>query len=392
MSRLVVLVLCAMAVVACGGRREDPDPGPKVVAPPGLRPVRSLGPSEGTLKLLAPPQYVPAAARRGFGCDVQVTPADSADDVVRMLSSGNYDGALGNADATVRLISTGTIAPVNTALIPNYEDVYEGLKQRPFNSVGGQMFALPVGRATRLLLWRRDAIPGTIASLGSILDRPQAASYGEQITVPDDPASIAETARWVGRQRKELNITDPYELDRRQFRAVLFVLRAQHPYVSEYWHDPGAVREAFRTRRASIGIASQQVAGELHDRPGDGGPIEIIKPREGATGISPAWMIASKAKHPNCMYRFMDRALDPAVNAQTAVNSSIAPASSKACDVLAERGNERHCELYHATEDGYYARILYRTTPSSDCGDERGRVCMDWETWVQAWNRVVRGP
>jgi putative spermidine/putrescine transport system substrate-binding protein len=391
MRRVVLLVLCAMVIVGCGARREDPDPGPKVAPPPGLRPVRELGPSEGSLKLLAPAEYVPASALRGYGCDVHVTPAGSADDVVRELSSGRYDGALGNGDATIRLIGSGAIAPVNTALIPNYEDVYEGLKLRPFNSVGGEMFALPVGRATRLLVWRRAAIPGTIASLGAILDRPQAAAYGAHITVPDDPASIAEAARWVGRQRKDLDITDPYELDRHQFTAVLGALRSQHPYVTEYWRDPGAVREAFRTGRASIGIATQQVAGELHDRPGDGGPIELVKPREGATGISPAWMVAAKARHPNCMYRFLDRALAPAANAQTAVDASIAPANSKACDVLSERGNDRHCALYHADDDAYYARTLYRTTPVSDCGDARGRVCMDYETWVRAWDRVVRG-
>jgi putative spermidine/putrescine transport system substrate-binding protein len=391
MARVLVVMVLALLVGACGGRREERDPGPKVVAPPGLRPVREIGPSEGTLKLLAPPEYVPNAARTGYGCDVEVTPASGADDVVRMLSTGRYDGALGNGDATVRLIAAGTIAPVNTALIPNYEDVYEGLKERPFNSVGGQMFALPVGRATRLMLWRRVTIPGTIASLGALLDRPQAASLGEQITVPDDPAAIAEAARWIGRQRHELNITDPYELDRRQFRAVISVLRGQHPYVAEYWRDPGAVREAFRSGRASVGIASQQVAGELRDRPGEGGPIEITKPREGATGISPAWMVAAKAEHPNCLYRFLDRALNPGIDARVAIDASIAPANSKSCDVLEQRGYLRHCDLFHATEDDYYARTLYRTTPSSDCGDARGRVCMDWETWVQAWDRVVRG-
>jgi putative spermidine/putrescine transport system substrate-binding protein len=389
--KLLGLIVVAVVVTGCGARREDPDPGPKVTPPPGVRAAAELGPSEGTLNLLAPPGYVPAAAKRGYGCDVNVTSAGTADEVVRQFSTGRFDGALGNGDATLRLIAAGAIAPVNTALVPNYADVYDGLKQRPFNSVGGQMFAVPVGRATRLLVWRRNAIPGTIASLGAILDQPQVAALGAQLVVPDDPASIAETARWVGRQDKELDITDPYELDRRQFNAVLDILRHQHPYVAEYWRDPGVVREAFRSNRASLGIASQQIVAELLDRPGDGGPIEATRPREGATGISPAWMIAAKARHPNCMYRFLDRALDPDVNATVAVDTAIAPANKNSCDALSQRGNDRFCDLYHADDDGYYAKTLYRTTPSADCGDARGRVCMDWDDWVRGWKKVVNG-
>jgi putative spermidine/putrescine transport system substrate-binding protein len=387
----VLAVVAAALLVGCGSSRAkpDPDPGPKVKAPHGLTPASRLGAPEGKLALLAPDGYVPAAATRVPGCDVTVTSVSTSDQVVRKLSTGRYDGALGNGDAFVRLAAAGAIAPVNTKLVPNYEDVYDGLKLQPFNSIAGQAFAVPVGRAARLMVWRRNAIPGTLTSLGALLDPPQVASLGEQAVVPDDPASIAEAALWVARQRKDLAITDPYELDRHQFRAVLRILRLQHPYVSEYWHDPGAVRDAFRAGRASIGMAPQSIVGALERGPGDLGPIGSIRPREGSTGISPAWMVSAKAAHPNCMYRFLDRALDPAVNAQTALDAAVAPANSKACDVLEQRGNESFCDLYHADDDGYYAKVLFRTYPERDCGDARGRVCMGWPTWVRAWKRVM---
>ncbi len=384
---LAIVAVLSVLVAACGSDKSVP--GPEVTAPAGVEPARALGAPERRLDLLAPAGYADdetfAAAT---GCDVRVTRTAGSDDVVRKLSTGRYDGALGTGDATIRLVAAGRIAPVNTALVPNYADVYDGLKERSFNSVGGQQFAVPVGRAVNLLLWRRDGIPGTLGSLGAVLDQAQTASYGGELVVPDDPASIGEAALWVARQREDLKITDPYELDRRQFAAVVAVLRLQRPYVTEYWRSPGAVREAFRAREAVVGLAPQKTVGELQARP-DAGPIDAIRPREGSTGVSPAWMIAARAKHPNCMYRWLNRVLDPAVNARMAQRVAIAPANRRSCDVLAAAGDEEHCQLYHADDDGYYQNVLFRTTPSRDCGDARGRVCMGWDAWVKAWASIT---
>ena len=381
---LSLLVVVAVLVGACGG--EPDDPGPRVTPPPGVTPAAELGPLEGRLRLLAPAGYASASATGALRCDVQVDTAEDTDELVRRFAAGGYDGVLGNGDVTVRLISAGEIAPVNTGLIPNYENVYDGLKERPFNSVGGQMFALPVGRAANVLVWRRNKIPGTLASLGAILDPPQVGALGQQITVPDDPASIAEAALWVARQRKDLDITDPYELDRRQFAAVMQILRLQEPYVSGYWTEPGQVVGAFRSGRAAAGMAGQAAVAELQEQPGPGGPVAATRPREGSTGESPAWMVAARARHPNCMYAWMDRALEPAVQAQLAQAVSIAPANALACEEIPE-----HCERFSADDEGFYKRVLFRTTPSADCGDERGRVCQDWEDWVRAWRELRSG-
>lgn len=382
---LAIVAALSVLVAACG---SEPVPGPEVTAPPGVRPARSLGAPERRLDLLAPPGYAEDAAfAAATGCDVRVTPVSGSDEVVRRLSTGRYDGALGTGDATVRLTAAGRIAPVNTDLVPNYADVYDGLKRRAFNSVGGQMFAVPVGRAANLLLWRRDEIPGTLSSLGSVLDQAQTASYGGDIVVPDDPASIGEAALWVALEREDLEITDPYELDRRQFDAVVGVLRLQRPYVSDYWRRPGTVRRAFHTDEAVVGLAPQTIVDELQARP-RGGPIDAILPREGSTGTAPAWMIAARARHPNCMYRWLNRVLDPAIDARVAKRVAIAPANRRSCDVLAAGGDEQHCRRFHADDDGYYQNVLFRTTPSRDCGDARGRVCMDWDAWVKAWASI----
>lgn len=392
MRRVLLVVAVLALLVGCGGSAADPEPGPKVTPPAGLEPAVEVGPAEGRLDLLAPAGYVPQQARQIPGCDVRVTIADDSDEVVRRFSGGRFDGALGTSDAMVRLLSEGAIAPINTELIANYEDIQDGLKDRPFNAVGGQAFALPVGRAAQLMVWRRNAVVGSLTGLGALLDPPQVAALAEQLVVPDDPNVIAVAALWVARQRPDLEITDPYELDRRQFRAVLRILRLQQPHVAEYWTDGQAVRSAFLDRRASVGLADQATVGELTELSETLGPIGSTRPREGSLGVSPGWMLAADAEHPNCMYRFMNRALEPAVNARVALDADIAPAAEGACDVIeAQQGDGSYCDLRRADDEGFYKKVLFRTYPSSDCGDDRGRVCQDWDDFVRAWARIKAG-
>ena len=42
------------------------------------------------------------------------------------MRTGQYDGVSASGDATLRLIAGGDVAPVNTDLVPNYADVFDG--------------------------------------------------------------------------------------------------------------------------------------------------------------------------------------------------------------------------------------------------------------------------
>ena len=62
------------------------------------------------------------------------------------MKTGEYDVVAASGDATLRLIAAGDVAPVNTDLIPNYEGIYDFLKDQAWNSVDGAV----VRRAARL--------------------------------------------------------------------------------------------------------------------------------------------------------------------------------------------------------------------------------------------------
>ena len=48
------------------------------------------------------------------------------------------------------------VAPVNTALIPNYANIFEGLKNKAHNSLDGVPYGVPHGRGPNLLMYNTE--------------------------------------------------------------------------------------------------------------------------------------------------------------------------------------------------------------------------------------------
>ncbi len=47
---------------------------------------------------------------------------------------------------------------MNLDLIPNYEDIFEDLKNQPYNTVDGVPYGIPHGRGANVLMWRTDDV------------------------------------------------------------------------------------------------------------------------------------------------------------------------------------------------------------------------------------------
>ena len=61
------------------------------------------------------------------GCQANVKYYATSDEGVQLMKTGEYDGVSASGDATLRLIAAGDVAPVNTDLVPNYADIFDGL-------------------------------------------------------------------------------------------------------------------------------------------------------------------------------------------------------------------------------------------------------------------------
>src|SRR6266508_3341208 len=166
------------------------------------------------------------------GCQVNVKVAASSDEMVQLMKSGQYDAVSASGDASLRLIAAGDVAPVNTELVKNYGDVFDGLKQQPWNSVKGVSYGIPHGRGANLLMWRTDKVKPAPDSWGVVFD--PNSPYKGKVTAYDSPIYIADAALYLKATRPELGITNPYELDDKQLQASVDLLKGQRSVIGEY--------------------------------------------------------------------------------------------------------------------------------------------------------------
>jgi putative spermidine/putrescine transport system substrate-binding protein len=361
-------------------------------APADVTMQASVGAGEGSLNLIAWAGYAEDGTNdktvdwvtpfeESTGCDVNVKIGATSDEMVKLMKTGQYDGVSASGDATLRLIYSGDVAPVNTALVPNYKTIAPFLKDRPWNSVDQQMYGIPHGWGANLLMSRSDLVTPPPDSWGAVFD--PNSPYKGKVTAYDSPIYIADAALYLKATKPELKIENPYELDDTQFAAAVDLLKQQRTLIGEYWSDYTKEVSAFEGGDSVIGTTWQVIA-NLVDAGGKA-KVNAIVPKEGSTGWSDTWMVAAKAAHPNCMYKWMDWITSPAVNAQVAEWFGEAPAQTLAC---AQTADKKHCETYHATDAAYADQISYWTTPTRNCGDARGSVCKDYAAWTQAWTEI----
>jgi putative spermidine/putrescine transport system substrate-binding protein len=319
------------------------------------------------------------------GCIVNATPMTDSANGVQLLQSGQYDGGSFSGDATVRLMAAGDVAPVNVDLLSNYANVFEGLKLKGHNSKDGVPYGVPHGRGPNLLMWNTDVITSAPTSWDPIWE--DGSMYQGKISIYDSSIFIADAALHLMTKDPELGITNPYQLNDAQFAAAIDLLEQQRDNGALYWGLLTDQVQSFGSGDVAVGTTWQYQVNLLQ---GESAPVQAVLPDEGSTGWSDTWMIAENAAHPNCMYLWMNHMMSAEANGQATVWFGEAPTSQAACN-YAETIAEGHCEQTHATDEAYYDKIWYWTTPQADCADDdAATTCKDQDDWVAAWT-TLRG-
>jgi putative spermidine/putrescine transport system substrate-binding protein len=396
-TRLAVVAMAAVSLLAagCGGKSGTSNSGGSNAAgftPPKIPAVKSLGQGEGQVNLVSWAGYVEDGSNnksldwvhpfeQQTGCKVNNKVAGTSDEMVNLMKTGEYDAVSASGDASLRLIAAGSVAPVNTSLVPNYADVFPDLKNKPWNSVNGTMYGIPHGRGANMLAWRTDKVQPAPDSWGMVFD--PKSPYKGHITAYDSPIYIADAALYLSATQPQLGIKDPYALDQKQFDAAVNLLKQQRQNIGEYWSDYTKIQQSLKNGDTVLGTTWQVIANGLT---AEKAPVQTVLPKEGASGWSDTWMVAAKAKHPNCAYKWMDWVISPKVNAQIAESWGEAPSNSKSCALTTDKN---FCNVFHAADAPYWQKVHYWNTPIPQCLDGRKNVkCVDYSKWTQAWTQI----
>lgn len=369
------------ALAACGSSDDDK----KTDA------VEKLGEFEGEVSILAWPGYVEdgtndpkvdwvSAFEKDTGCQVTSKAYGTSDEALNLAKSGDYDVIAASGDLSLRLIASDEAQAINTDLVPNYENVYDFLKDTEWNSVDGENYGVPHGYGANLLMFNKKNVADS-SSWGAVFEEDQLAKNKGKVTAYDSPIYIADAALYLMKTQPDLGITNPYALDEDQLAAAVDLLKVQRKYVGEYWSDYLKEIQAFETGDSVVGTTWQVIKNNIKNK-----DVDVTLPSEGATAWNDTWMLSSQAKSPNCAYAWMDYILSPEANAQATEYFGEAPNSPQACE---QTTDPKHCETFHAGDEEYAKQLWFWRTPVKECLDGRTDVeCTDYAQWTQAWTEI----
>jgi putative spermidine/putrescine transport system substrate-binding protein len=377
-----------LLAVGCSSSAAPPA-GPTIPQPPTYktRPQASIGQGEGALALIAVDGYVDDSWAKPFieqsGCKITTKYVGSSDEMLTLMKDGGggqWDMVAASGDVGLKLIYDGDVKPMNTALIPDWSNFNSFFKDPPFNTISGVHYGISLQWGPNTLLFNTKRFPNAPTSWSVIYDP---ANKG-LITVPDSAMQIADAALYLSKSQPTLGIKDPYELTKKQFDAVVALLKQQKPLIKEYWSVPSQEISMFQNGQVFVGAAStyQTVQLKLYNA-----AVADTIPTEGATGWADTWMLATKAPHPNCAYMWTKWVTTPKVQAQQALFFGETPVNTKACAEM-EGLLAGSCGAYHANADAaYFESIKFWKAPLAMCPDGTSN-CIPYEQWLTAWTSV----
>ena len=351
-----------------------------------------IGKGEGALNVIEWAAYTDPSFAKAFerqtGCIIHRKDAGSSNEMVALMRSGGgggggqYDLVSASGDASLRLIYGGDVQPVNVNLIPSWKQFLPIFKSPAHNTVGGVHYGVSVQWGPNTLIYNTKSVKPAPTTWGAIYS----SKYKGKITVPNNPIQIADAALYLMKTQPKLGIKDPYELTKSQLDSATSLLKKQKPLLKRYWNSATDEISDFKNGDVLIGAGWPYQTLQLKAAKA---PVAETIPREGATGWADTWMLAKRAPHPNCAYKWMAYVTQPQIEAKQALVFGETPVNPKACPYM-NKLQKGSCAAYHLNQPlSYYSTIHFWKTPVAKCGWQKSDSCMDYNAWQQAWTQVT---
>jgi len=349
-----------------------------------------IGKGEGSLNVIEWPAYTDPSFAKKFeqqtGCIIHRKDAGSSQEMFALMHAngggggGQYDLVSASGDASLRLIYAHDVQAVNINLIPSWKDFLPAFKSPPHNTVNGVHYGVSVQWGPNTLIYNTQKVKPAPTGWSAIYS----GKYKGKLTVPNNPIQIADAALYLEQTKPSLGIKDPYELTQAQLAATVKLLKQQKPLLKRYWNYATDEDTSFTNGDVVMGAGWPYQTLQLQT---NHVPVKEIVPLP-TTGWADTWMLAKRAPHPNCAYKWMAYVTTPQVEAKQAIVFGETPVNPKACPFM-NKIQKGSCAGYHLNEPAsYYNKIKFWKTPIPQCGWTTKETCTDYNAWVQAWAQV----
>jgi putative spermidine/putrescine transport system substrate-binding protein len=358
-----------------------------------LAQMTEIGPGEGQVDIVAWAGYIERGEtdkaydwvtefEKATSCKVNVKTAATSDEMVTLMNQGGFDLVTASGDASLRLIAGKKVQPINIDLIKDWGTLDDRLKDAPWHTVDGVHYGVPYQWGPNVLAYNTNVFKEAPKSWSVVFEEqtlPDGKSNKGRVQAYDGPIYVADAALYLMKNKPELGIQNPYELNADQFAAAVELLKGQRALVGRYWHDAMVQIDDFKNEGV---VASGTWPFQVNLLEADKQPVASTIPEEGATGWADTTMMASEAPHPNCAYMWMNHSLNPKLQGDLAAWFGSVPTVPAAC-----KGNALLTDGGCAT-NGFdnFDKIWFWRTPTSKC--EAGG-CVPYSEWDKAYREVM---
>lgn len=363
---------------------------------PASKMRQSLGKLEGQLNILAWPGYIERGQsdpnydwvtpfEKATGCKVNVKVFASSDEAVALMNQGGYDLVTASGDATLRLIYGNKVQPVNYKLVPSTAKLDKRLRNGPWYVVNGVPYGVPYQWGPNVLAYNTKVFPTPPTSWKVVFEEtmlPDGKSNKGRVQAYYGPIYVADAALYLMKTRPDLGIKDPYELNEKQYQAVLGLLRQQRKIVQRYWSDANQQVQDFINEGV---VAAPSWPFQVNTLKAGNHPVSSTIPKEGATGWADTTMMHVDAKNPNCAYKWLEWSLNPKVQGDIAAWFGSNPVVPEGCTASALLGKEG------CAANGFndFDKIYFWKTPVANCKTQG--QCVPYSRWVRDYIAIQGG-
>jgi len=384
LALIVVLVFTS----ACGGKTTGAGKGP----------LQSIGAGEGKVSIVAWSGYIERGAtdpnydwvtqfEQETGCLVEDKVAATSDEMVALMNEGGFDLVTASGDASLRLISGGTVQEINISLVPSWSTIDPRLQNAAWHTVDGKHYGVPYQWGPNVLMYNTTVFgnqpPTSWDVVFQEMTLPDGQSNSGRVQAYDGPIYMADAAVYLKYHNPELGITDPYELTQAQFDAVVSLLRQQRALIGRYWHDSYIQMDDFKNEGV---VASTSWPFQVNMLAYEGQPVASVIPVEGVTGWADTTMMHVDAPHPNCAYKWLEWSLNPKLQGDLAAwfgSLPVVPAACQGNALLTDQG----C-VANGSES--FDQIAFWKTPVAACGDGT-QNCIPYDVWTSTYIAIMGG-